>query len=244
VQRYRSIAEGHDLLRARIRELALIRHRYGYRRLHVLLRREGFNVGKALVYRLYCEEGLVLRPRRPRRHVSAAHRQAPIRKAAAPNDAWSMDFVSDQLQNGNRFRALTIIDVHTRECLAIESGQRMTGEDVVRVLNQLRYRRGAPRRIYCDNGSEFTSQILDLWAYHNKVTMEFSRPGKPTDNGHIESFNGSLRDECLNAHWFSSLADAKDKIAAWLMDYYESRPHRALNNLTLFEYVAQLENGA
>ena len=244
VQRYRSIANRHELLRTRIRELALLRHRYGYRRLHVLLRRDGFEVGRALVYRLYCEEGLALRTRRPRRHVSAAHRQAPVREATAPNEAWSMDFVSDQLHNGNRFRALTVIDMHTRECLAIEAGQRMTGEAVVEVLNRLRYRRGAPQRIYCDNGSEFTSRILDLWAYHNQVTMEFSRPGKPTDNGHIESFNGSFRDECLNAHWFSSLADAKDKITTWLKDYNEGRPHRALNNLSPLEYVAQLENGA
>lgn len=244
VQRYRSIASRHELLRSRIRELALTRHRYGYRRLHVLLRREGFMVGRALVYRLYCEEGLALRPRRPRRHVSAAHREAPIRKATVPNEAWSMDFVSDQLHNGNRFRALTVIDVHTRECLAIESGQRMTGEDVVRVLNRLRYGRAAPQRIYCDNGSEFTSRILDLWAYHNQVTLEFSRPGKPTDNGHIESFNGSLRDECLNAHWFTSLADAREKIAAWLKEYNESRPHRALNDLAPLEYLAQLKNEA
>jgi putative transposase len=189
VQRYRSVADPQQLLRARIRELALVRHRYGCRRLHILLRREGSHVGKTLVYRLYCEEGLVLRPRRPRRDVSAAHRQAPGREATAPNEAWSMDFVLDQLHNGNRFRALTVIDVHTRECLAIESGQRLGGEEVVRVLNRLRYTRGAPQRIYCDNGSEFTSRILDLWAYHNGVTMEFSRPGKPTDNGYIESFH-------------------------------------------------------
>ena len=226
VQRYRSMANRHELLRARIRELALLRHRYGYRRLHVLLRREGFEVGRALVYRLYGEEGLALRRRRPRRHASAAHRKTPIRGALAPNEAWSMDFIADQLHNGNRFRALTVIDVHTRECLAIESRRRITGEDVVQVLNQLRYRHGPPKRIYCDNGSEF------------------SRPGKPTDNGHIESFNGSLRDECLNAHWFTSLADAKGKIAAWMKDYNESRPHRALNNLAPLEYVAQLENGA
>ena len=134
VQRYRSVASRHELLRSRIRELALTRHRYGYRRLHVLLRREGFVVGRALVYRLYCEEGLALRARRPRRHVSAARRKTPVREATAPNEAWSMDFISDHLHNGNRFRAKTVIDVHTRESLAIESGQRMTGEDVVRVL--------------------------------------------------------------------------------------------------------------
>jgi putative transposase len=242
VHRYQSIANRHEPLRGRLRELATTRYRYGYRRLHVLLRREGYQVGKHLVYRLYREEALVLRPRRPRRHVSAARRQRPVRGASHVNEAWSMDFVSDQLQNGNRFRALTVIDVHTRECLAIESGRRLTGDDVVRVLNRLGYTRGTPKRMYCDNGSEFTSHILDLWAYHNQVTMEFSRPGKPTDNGHIESFNGRLRDECLNAHWFRNLTDAKDKIETWRKDYNETRPHRALNYLTPNEFTAQHEN--
>ena len=122
---------------------------------------------------------------------------------------------------------------------AIEAGRRLTGEDVVRVLNRLRYTLGAPKRIYCDNGSEFTGRMMDLWAYHNKVTMEFSRPGKPTDNGHIESFNGRLRDECLNTHWFKNLTEAKDTLAAWQRDYNETRPHRALNNLTPNEFAAQ-----
>ena len=242
VHRYESIADHHEPLRGRLRDLASTRYRYGYRRLHVLLRREGYQVGKHLVHRLYCEEGLVLRPRRPRRHVSAARRQRPLRGASHVNEAWSMDFVSDELQNGNRFRALTVVDVHTRECLAIGPGRRLTGDDVVRVLNRLGYTRGTPKRIYCDNGSEFTSHILDLWAYHNQVTIEFSRPGKPTDNGHIESFNGRLRDECLNTHWFQSLTDAKDKIETWRRDYNEVRPHRALNYLTPNEFAAQLDN--
>ncbi len=242
VHRYQSIANRHEPLRGRLRELATTRYRYGYRRLHVLLRREGYQAGKHLVYRLYREEGLVLRPRRPRRHVSAARRQRPVRGANTANEAWSMDFVSDQLQNGNRFRALTVVDVHTRECLAIEPGRRLTGDDVVRILNRLGYTRSTPKRMYCDNGSEFTSRILDLWAYHNQVTIEFSRPGKPTDNGHIESFNGRLRDECLNAHWFRNLTDAKDKIAAWRKDYNETRPHRALNYLTPNEFAAQHDN--
>jgi len=153
-----------------------------------------------------------------------------------------MDFVSDQLQNGKRFRALTVMDIHTRECLAIEPGRRLTGDDVVQVLNRLRYTRGTPKRIYCDNGSEFTSRIMDLWAYHNQVTMEFSRPGKPTDNGQIESFNGRLRDECLNTHWFRNLADAKDKIETWRSDYNEARPHRALDYLTPNEFAAKQDN--
>jgi len=241
VHRYQSVANGHEPLRRRLRDLATTRYRYSYRRLHILLRREGYPVGRHLVYRLYREEGLVLRPRRPRRHVSAARRQRPVRTASRPNQAWSMDFVSDQLENGRRFRALTVVDVYTRECLAIEPGHRLTGDDVVRVLNRLGYTRTRPKRIYCDNGSEFTSRILDLWAYHHQVTMEFSRPGKPTDNGHIESFNGRLRDECLNGHWFRNLTDAKGKIEAWRKDYNETRPHRALNNLTPNEFAARQE---
>ena len=110
---------------------------------------------------------------------------------------------------------LTVVDVFTRECLAIEPGQRLRGDDVVRVLNQIAAARGTSRRVFCDNGSEFTGRLLGLWAYHNKVTIEFSRPGKPTDNAHIESFSGSVRDECLNVHWFSTIDDARAKIEAW-----------------------------
>jgi len=151
-----------------------------------------------------------------------------------------MDFVVDQFQDGRRFRMLTLVDVYTRECLAIEVGQRLRGDDVARVLSQVSATRGTPKQIFCDNGSEFQSRLVDLWAYQHKVILEFSRPGKPTDNPHIESFNGSFRDECLNVHWFSSMMDAKVKIEAWRQDYNESRPHKALNNLTPAEYVAGL----
>jgi putative transposase len=136
--------------------------------------------------------------------------------------------VADQLANGNRFRCLTIVDVFTRECLAIEVGQRLSGTDVVSVLNRLRQAGRVPGTLFYDNGSEFTSQILDLWAYHNKVSIEFIRPGKPTDNAFIESFNGTFRDECLNGHWFESLKDARMQITSWQQEYVESRPHRAL----------------
>lgn len=172
--------------------------RYGYRRLHVLLRREGFEINHKRVHRIYCELGLQLRPKRPRRHVSAAHRQP--NRPTRPNQAWTMDFVSNQLHGGQRFRALTVVDVFSRESLALEPGPHLRGEDVVRVLDRIAARQGTPRHIYCDNGSEFCSRLVDLWAYHHKVEMAFSRPGKPTDHAHIESFNGSLRDECLNLH--------------------------------------------
>ena len=133
-------------------------------------------------------------------------------RLTGPNQAWSLDFVTDQLADGRRFRALTVMDVHTRESLAIEPGQSWKGPDVVRVLQSIQKDRGGPKRLFCDNGSEFSSQVLDLWAYQNGVKIDFSRPGKPTDNGHIESFNGMFRDECLNTHWFTTLGDAREII--------------------------------
>ena len=238
-QRYVSRRPSQDALRLRIRDLARSRVRYGYRRIQVLLTREGIRVNKKRVYRLYCEEGLQLRARRPRRHVTAATRRASTVRPLAPNVAWSMDFVSDQTAAGARFRALTVVDVFTRECLAIEPGQKLGGADVVNVLSRIATQHGVPKRIHCDNGSEFTGRLVDLWAYANKVTMQFSRPGKPTDNAFIESFNGSLRDECLNVHWFADLTDATQKLQAWQREYNESRPHRALNELSPLEYKAR-----
>lgn len=240
VQWYKSRRPPQDTLKRRIKELAEVRVRYGYKRIHVLLRREGWPINHKRVHRLYCELGLQLRSRRPRRHVSAAHRQPPKRLARRPNEAWSMDFMADQLVDGRRIRLLTVVDVCTRESLAIEVGRRMRSEDVVRTLTAISTIRGTPRRIYCDNGSEFQSRLVDLWAYTQKVKLEFSRPGKPTDNAHIESFNGSLRDECLNVHWFTSLADAKEKLDTWRIDYNESRPHKALNHRTPREYAAAM----
>lgn len=244
VQWYRSRRPPQDALKRRIKELAEVRVRYGYKRIHVLLRREGWQINHKRVQRLYCELGLQLRSRRPRRHVSAAHRQPPKRLARRTNEAWGMDFMADQLVDGRRIRLLTVVDVCTRECLAIEVGRALRSEDVVRVLAGIAAARGAPRRVYCDNGSEFQSRLVDLWAYTQKVQLEFSRPGKPTDNAHIESFNGSLRDECLNVHWFTSLPDAKEKLDTWRMDYNESRPHKALNHRTPSEYAAEMAKEA
>ena len=148
-----------------------------------------------------------------------------------------MDFVSDALFDGRRFRALTVVDNFTRESLAIEVDQGIRGEQVVQVLQRLAYSRSLPERIYCDNGSEFISKVLDKWAYEKGVTLDFSRPGKPTDNAYIESFNGRFREECLNTHWFLSLADARDKIELWRRDYNESRPHMSLGYLTPVEFA-------
>ena len=150
-----------------------------------------------------------------------------------------MDFVSDALFNGKRFRALTVVDAYTRECLAIHADQGINGEAVATVMERLTFRRGtAPAKIRVDNGPEFISRALDQWAYMNKVTLDFSRPGKPTDNAFVESFNGRLRDECLNTHWFLSLDDARAKIEAWRRDFNESRPHTSLGFMTPAEFAS------
>ncbi|HMO84786.1 MAG TPA: IS3 family transposase, partial [Lacipirellulaceae bacterium] len=188
--------------------------------------------------RLYREEGLNLRIKRPRRHVSPAHRAERIPVGAA-NDTWSMDFVSDALFDGRRLRALTLLDIYTREALAIEVDQGIKGEQVVAVLDADVATRGAPRCIRVDNGPEFVSNALDRWAYEHEVTLDFSRPGKPTDNAFVESFNGRLREECLNTHWFLSLDDARGKIDAWRVFYNESRPHSALGDRTPCEFARQ-----
>lgn len=199
-------------------------------------------MGKKLVSRLYRDEGLMRRRRSPRRRksvVSRVHRPTVTR----PMEAWTLDVVADQLVDGRRFRALTVLDVYTRECVAIEVGQSRLGEHVVAVLNRLNVQRGTPRRLFCDNGSEFGSQLMTLWAYHNKVSIDFSRPGTPPDNAHVESFNATLRRECLNAHGFESLREAHDRIEAWRREYTESRPHRAPLDRTPDEFArAHAEN--
>ena len=237
--RYQSHQDPRTELRMRIREIAQVRIRYGYRKILVLLHREGWQVGKTMVSRLYREEGLALRRTVPRRRrVAVERRERP--KVSGPNQVWSLDFVSDQLADGRRFRALTVMDVYTRESLAIEPGQSLKGEDVVRVLQRIQKDRGGPKRLFCDNGSEFSSRVLDLWAYQNRVRIDFSRPGKPTDNAHIESFNGTFRNECLNTHWFTTRGEAKQIIEAWRREYNESRPHRALGERTPQEFAFQI----
>lgn len=238
VHRYQSIRDDQAALRQRMKELAGVRVRYGYRRLHVLLRREGWAVNHKRIQRLYGEEGLNLRLRRPRRHVMAARRIERTGPTAA-NEVWAMDFVSDALFDGRRFRALTVVDAFTRECLAIEPDQAIRAGAVVAVLDRLIGARGTPPgKIRLDNGPEFVSRVLDHWAYRHGVTLDYSRPGKPTDNSYIESFNGRLRDECLNTHWFLSLADARTKIEEWRRDYNECRPHTSLGLRTPAEFAS------
>ena len=234
-------------LRARIREIAQTRIRYGHWRIYALLRREGWQDNHKRVYRIYKEEGLNLRSKRPRRNKSAAHR---MERPDVSNlyQCCSMDFVSDQLFDGRKFRALTLVDNYSRQCLFIKVGQSLKGTDVVAALEELKQTKGIiAQRLQTDNGSEFISKELDKWAYENNVTMDYSRPGKPTDNPFAESFNGSFRDECLNAHWFLSLEDAAEKIETWREEYNEYRPHSSLNDLTPAEFarrITQPQEGA
>jgi len=234
---YRSIKVDDPILRQRIREIAQVRIRYGYQRIHVLLRREGWQVNHKRVYRIYGEEGLHLRRKRPKRRVSAAHRHKRP-EVDGVDQCWSMDFVADNLFNGRRIRALTVVDNFTRECLAIHVDHSVKAEQVVSTMEGLRLFAGRnPERIQVDNGSEFISKALDKWAYENGVILDFSRPGKPTDNAMIESFNGSFRDECLNIHWFLSLDDARQKIEEWRRDYNQYRPHSSLGDSTPEEFA-------
>lgn len=235
---YKSIAQDASLLAMRIKEIASTRVHYGYRRIHVMLRREGWQDNHKRIYRLYREQGLSLRHKRPKRNKSAQLRQ-PKRLALAINEIWSMDFVADALFDGRRLRTLPIIDNYTSECLAIKVGQHLKGPDVVCALEELSMTRGLPKVIKVDNGSEFISKVMDKWAYERKVELDFSRPGRPTDNAKVESFNGRLREECLNAHWFMSLDDAKRKIEAWRRYYNEVRPHSALGWATPAEFASQ-----
>jgi len=237
-QRYRSSRDDQAPLRLRIREIAAVRVRYGYPRIHILLRREGWAVNRKRVYRLYRQEGLSLRHKRPKRHVMAARRsERPV--AMQPNEQWSMDFVSDALFDGRRIRALTLVDNHTREALAIVVDSGIRGEHVVEAVEAVAARRGAPCLIRVDNGPEFVSKVLDRWAYERGVTLDFSRPGKPTDNALVESFNGRLRDECLNEHLFRSFRHAREIIEEWRIDYNLHRPHTSLDGLTPNEFATR-----
>ncbi len=220
----------------RIREIAEVRIRYGYRRIHVLLLREGWHINHKRVYRLYREEGLNLR-RKTKKRLKSVNRIPSTVLPNTLNECWAMDFVSDQFYNGKRFRTLTLIDLYSRECLALHVDKSITGEVVANVLDQVRKTKGLPQRIKVDNGPEFISKALDAWAYFNHIQLDYSRPGTPTDNAIIESFNGSFRDECLNTNWFLSLSDARDKIGRWKDDYNELRPHSSLTYLTPADFA-------
>ena len=235
--RYRSRRTDRSELVVRLRELAAARPRFGYRRLHVLLRREGTAVNRKLVYRLYKQEGLAVR-RRKRRKLRA-ERPAPPPPATQPNERWAMDFVHDYLGDGRRLRTLNVVDTFTRECLAIEVDTSLPGARVTRALDAILWAYGVPRVITVDNGPEFISRALDRWAYQHGVTLHFIQPGKPTQNGHVESFNGRFRDECLAQADFPTLPRARAEIEAWRVDYNEQRPHSALGYRTPAAFAAE-----
>ncbi|MBX3317170.1 MAG: IS3 family transposase [Phycisphaeraceae bacterium] len=236
-QRYESVADDQAVLRSRIREIAGVHVTWGYPRIWVKLRREGWRVNRKRVYRLYRQEGLCVGRHKPRRHRSAVTRPART-TAMRVNESWSMDFMADQLFDGRKFRLLTLVDDFSRESPVIELDQRLTGERVAAILDRIGRERGLPEKIRVDNGSEFTGRVLDQWAYLNHVRLDFNRRGKPTDNGLIEAFNGRLRAECLNENWFMSLDDARSKVEAWRRHYNEERPHSALGNLAPREFAA------
>jgi putative transposase len=224
--RYRHRRQEPEGLVARLRELAAEKPRYGYRFLHELLRREGRAVNRKRVYRLYRAEGLAVRRRRRRRlRVSRPAPPVPLHR---PNERWSMDFVHDYLADGRRLRALNVIDAFTRECLGIEVDTSLPGARVVRVLDRLVWEYGLPETLRVDNGPEFISTALDRWAFKHGVKIDFIQPGKPTQNGHVESFNGRFRDECLAQAHFPTLARARVEIELWRVEYNCERPHSSL----------------
>lgn len=236
--RYRSRRPPETALRLRLRELANERRRFGYRRLFILLRREGEPSGINRIYRLYREEGLAVRKRKARRRAVGA--RAPILVSARPNARWSLDFVHDQLANGRRFRVLNIVDDVTRECLAAIPDTSISGVRVARELTGLIDRRGRPEMIVSDHGTEFTSNAVFAWAKDHSVAWHYIAPGKPMQNGYIESFNGRMRDELLNESLFLGLVHAREAIAAWVADYNTARPHSSLNYRTPAAFAAQI----
>jgi putative transposase len=236
--RYRSRRPADSELRVRLRELANQRRRFGYRRLFILLRREGEPSGINRIYRLYREEGLMVRKRRGRR--KALGTRAPILVGARPNARWSLDFVHDQLANGRRFRILNIVDDVTRECLGAVPDVSISGVRVARELAAIIASRGKPSMIVSDNGTELTSNAILTWSADMKIEWHYIMPGKPMQNGYVESFNGRMRDELLNESLFLGLADARAAIAAWVADYNNARPHSSLDYRTPAAFAAHL----
>ena len=235
-QRYQSQAQDQSALKIRLRDLAHSRLRYGYRRLHVLLQREGWRINHKRVYRLYRLEGLSLRLKTRNKRVSGLRGPKPV--ATRPNECWSMDFMADRLVDGRRFRILTLVDNVSRVSPVIVADSKLTGERVVVALDQLLAAGQKPAMLSIDNGPEFVSKSLDAWAHRHGVRLEFSRPGKPTDNAFIEAFNSRFRDECLNLHWFDSLEEPQATIEAWRADYNTERPHGALGQRIPAEFSA------
>jgi putative transposase len=226
-------------IRSRLRELAEKRRKFGASRLHTLLQREGYQINHKRIERLYREEGLSLRLKKRKKRIS--HLRVVMDRPEQINQHWSMDFVSDSLYNGRRFRVLTVVDDFSRECPVLEVDHSLTGQRVARVLDRLALTRGLPEVITVDNGPEFISKALDLWAFENKVKLRFIQPGKPVQNAYIESFNGKFREECLNDNVFVSLHSARIIIENWRQDYNAVRPHRSLSKMTPEEFASRFK---
>ena len=231
--RYGSRRNENVELRDRIREIAATRRRFGYRRIHDLLRREGLVVNHKRVHRLYRLDGLAVRIRRHKR-VAVGERR-PMAVPTGANERWSMDFVQDTLADARTFRTLNVVDDFTRECLAIEVDTSLPGARVARVLDRIAAVRGLPKAIVMDNGPEFAGKVLDAWAYERGVRLDFIRPGKPVENAFVESFNGRFRNE----HWFTGLADARFTIECWRRDYNHVRPHGSLGRIPPVEFAGR-----
>jgi putative transposase len=238
---YVPVKSDDPVLRKRIKEIAEMRIRYGYERITVLLRREGWRVNRKRVRRIYREENLMIRTKTPKRRRAASVREERFVPTEL-NQSWAMDFMHDVLDEGSKVRLLTIVDTFSRESLALEAGFGFKSTEVVEVLCRLVAERGTPQRIHCDNGPEFVSLQLDQWAYWNHVKLAFSRPGRPSDNAFCESFNNRVRQELLNPNWFKSLADLRAQAAAWRADYNANHPHSSLGNLAPEEFASRAKN--
>lgn len=219
----------------RMREIAKVKRRYGCRRLHVLLRKEGLVMNHKRTERLYRLDGLSIRTKKRKKIAGALRLALPV--PTSQNQIWAMDFVTDSMNNGRKFRCLNIVDLYTRECVEIFVETSISGALVARQLDRLKQTRGKPDVIVTDNGPEFTSKALDAWAYQNNVRLSYIRPGKPMENGYVESFNGRFRDECLNEHWFTDMNEAREIIEQWRIEYNTERPHSALGMLSPTEFA-------
>jgi putative transposase len=239
--RYASQRPDDGALRQRLKELALERRRFGYRRLYILLRREGVVLNHKKLYRLYREERLMVRKRGGRKRALGT--RAPMAIPQGKNQRWSLDFVLDALACSRRFRILTVVDDFSRECLALVVDNSLSGIRVARELDRVVETRGKPCMVVSDNGTELTSRAMLGWQEDRGVQWHYIAPGKPTQNGFIESFNGRLRDECLNEHLFTNLSEARRIIEAWRIDYNTRRPHTSLNGLTPAEFAASPNQG-
>jgi len=235
---YRYSSEDKDAdLRERLTELARKKPRFGCRRLHLHLKKEGLVINHKRTERLYRAEHLGLRTKRRKKLPSVMRSPLPV--PTAPNEQWAMDFVHDSLVNGRKFKCLSVLDIFSRESLFIYVGTSIPSRVVVDILDRLLETRGVPKSIITDNGPEFTSKAIHAWAAQRHAEIIHINPGRPMENAFVESFQGKLRDECLNLQWFQTLADARDKIERWRIEYNTERPHSSLNYLTPYEYAAK-----